>query len=150
MKKTNDERLWTNVRFGLLLAFASIVIFTILGKYVFRVPIVESQSMIQYIKQSEQVIDEQSQAAQQLAGLQQGIDSLDFSIHQVQRIDEIKAEASLLQEPYRRHNNSSKYLFSLHAFRAVKGYFDIKEALSSTIKNNQIIENNLEECKANL
>lgn len=150
MKKTNDERLWANVRFGLLLAFASIVLLTILGKHIFHVPIVESQSMILYIKQSEQVLDEQKQTAQQLIGLQHGIDSLDFSIHQVQRVDEIKAEASLLQEPYRKHNNSSKYLFSLHAFRAVKGYFDIKEALSSTIRNNQIIENNLEECKANL
>lgn len=150
MERTKDEHLWTNVRFGLLLIFATTVTLTILGKYILPVPVVESQALIQYIHQSEQTLDEQTTTAQRLSGLQQAIDSLDFSIHQVQRIDEIKAELSLLQEPYRKHNNSSKYLFSLHAFRAVKGYFDIKEALNSTIKNNQIIEKNLEECKANL
>lgn len=150
MEKTNDERLWTNVRFWLLLTFSGVITLTILSKYIFRVPIVESNRIISYINQSEYVFAKQSETAQKLIALQHGIDSLDFNIQQVQRVDEVKAEMSVLQDTYRKHNNSSKYIFSFHAFRAIKGYFDIKEALTSTIKNNQIIEKNLEECKANL
>lgn len=150
MEQANDERLWTNVRFWLLLTFSTVVILTLLAKYTFRVPVVESKALITYIDQSERVFDVQKETAQHLSTLQQRIDSLDFSIQQVQRIDEVKAEMASLQDIYRKHNNASKYIFSLHSFRAIKGYFDMKEALTSTIKNNQIIEKNLEECKANL
>lgn len=150
MEQVNDERLWTNVRFWLLLLFSTVIILTILAKYMFRVPVVESKTLIAYIDQSERVFNVQKETAEHLVLLQQRIDSLDFSVQQVQYTDEVKAEMTSLQDIYRKNNNTSKYIFSLHSFRAIKGYFDMKEALTSTIKNNQIIEKNLEECKANL
>lgn len=150
MERTRDERLWTNVRFSLLLAFGLVATFVVLSKYIFTIPVVESTALIGYINESEQTFEQQEEVAKKLNVLQHNIDSLDFSIHQVQLLDEIKAEMTLLQEAYNKQNNSSKYIYSLHAFRAIKGYFDMKEALTSTIKNNQMIEKNLEECKANL
>ena len=86
MEQANDERLWTNIRFWLLLVFATVVILTLLAKYTFRVPVVESKALISYIDQSERVFDVQKETTQHLSTLQQRIDSLDFSIQQVQQI----------------------------------------------------------------
>lgn len=150
MKKTNDEQVWTNFRFILLLVFFTVVVFTCLCKYIFRIPVVESDQYISSIKETERLFDEQDKCAEQVKEIGCKIDSLDFSVRQVQRLDEIKEEMFQLQNIYQKHNNSSKYLFGSHSFRIVKGYFDVKEELSATTENNKVIEQYLEECKANL
>ena len=150
MEKTRDERLWTHVRFGLLLFFCSVSLVTLLSKYVFRVPVVESERLIQSIHEANQIFKEQETSAGQLSKLKSEIDSLNFDIQQVQRLDEVKREISTLQDSYRQHDNTSKYLFGIQAFRAIRSYFDIKEETSNTKAGNQMIKTNLEDCKANL
>ena len=59
MEKTRDERLWTHVRFGLLLFFCSVSLVTLLSKYVLRVPVVESERLIQSIHEANQIFKEQ-------------------------------------------------------------------------------------------
>lgn len=150
MKRTNDEQVWTNFRFILLLVFFTVVIFACLCKYIFHIPVVESDHYISGIKETERLFDEQRKCAERVKEIGNKIDSLDFSIQQVQRLDEIKEEMFQLQNIYQKHNNSSKYLFGSHSFRIVKGYFDVKEELSAIMENNKVIEQYLEECKANL
>ena len=150
MKRTNDELVWTNFRFILLLIFFTVVVFTCLCKYIFRIPEVESDHYISNIKETELLFEEQKTCAERVKEIGNKIDSLDFSVQQIQRLDEIKEETSLLQNVYKEHNNSSKYLFGVHSFRIVKGYFDVKEEFSSTTENNKVIVQYLEECKANL
>jgi len=150
MKRTNDEQVWTNFRFILLLIFFTVVVFTCLCKYIFRIPEVESDHYISNIKENERLFEEQKKCAERVKDIGNKIDSLDFSVQQIQRLDEIKEETSLLQNVYKEHNNSSKYLFGTHSFRIVKGYFDVKEELSNTTENNKVIVQYLEECKANL
>ena len=130
MKRTNDEQAWTNFRFTLLLIFFTVVVFTCLCKYIFRIPEVESDHYISDIKETERLFDEQKKCAEQ--------------------VNEIKEEMFLLQNIYQKHNNSSKYLFGTHSFRIVKEYFDVKEEFSATTENNKVIVQYLEECKANL
>lgn len=150
MKRTNDEQAWTNFRFTLLLIFFTVVVFTCLCKYIFRIPEVESDHYISDIKETERLFDEQKKCAEQVKEIGNKIDSLDFSVQQVQRLDEIKEEMFLLQNIYQKHNNSSKYLFGTHSFRIVKEYFDVKEEFPTTTENNKVIVQYLEECKANL
>ena len=85
-----------------------------------------------------------------MSKLKSEIDSLNFDIQQVQRLDEVKSEISTLQDSYRQHDNTSKYLFGIQAFRAIRSYFDIKEETFNTKAGNQMIKTNLEDCKANL
>lgn len=150
MKRTNDEQAWTNFRFILLLVFFTVAVFTCLCKYIFRIPVVESDHYISSIKETERLFDEQKKCAERVKEIGSKIDSLDFSVQQVQRLDEIKEEMFQLQNIYQKHNNSSKYLFGSHSFRIVKGYFDVREELSAITENNKVIEQYLEECKANL
>lgn len=78
------------------------------------------------------------------------IDSLDFNVHQVQRMDEIKGEISHLRDIYTQNSMSSKFLFGILASKTLKIQFDIREELNSLIRNNELIEKDLEECKANI
>ena len=94
MKRTNDEQAWTNFRFTLLLIFFTVVVFTCLCKYIFRIPEVESDHYISDIKETERLFDEQKKCADQVKEIGNKIDSLDFSVQQVQRLDEIKEEIS--------------------------------------------------------
>lgn len=150
MKKTSDEHAWTNFRFTLLLVFFSVAIFTILGKFIFQIPKVKSDRLISEMKETEQIIEKQKECADKVKELRNTIDSLNFSIQQVQRLDEIKAETSALQDAYRQNNSSSKYIYGIQSYKSIISYFNIREELSTTIENNKIIEKNLEECKANL
>ena len=80
---TKDENMWGNIRFALLLVFSVLLIFIILGKYVFDVPMKESSDLIKDINHSESIFDEQRMHAEQSAEIWIQIDSLDFNTYQV-------------------------------------------------------------------
>ena len=86
---TKDENIWGNVRFAILLVFTVVLIFIILCKYVFDVPIKESSELIKDINHSETIFTEQKAHAKKSSVIWNQIDSLDFSAYQVQRMDEI-------------------------------------------------------------
>ena len=137
---TKDENIWGNVRFVLLLGFSVLLIFIILGKYVFDVPMKESSDLIKDINHSEMVFEKQKEYGKRSKVIWNQIDSLDFNVHQVQRMDEI----------YTQNSMSSKFLFGILASKTLKIQFDIREELNSLIRNNELIEKDLEECKANI
>ena len=53
---TKDENIWGNVRFAILLVFTVVLIFIILCKFVFDVPIKESSELIKDINHSETIM----------------------------------------------------------------------------------------------
>ena len=93
------------------------------------------------------LVDEHMQQAQNIWN---EIDSLDFNIHQVQKMDEVKDGIYQLQHIYKENNMNTKFLFGVLSSRMLKCQFDIKEELNSLVHNNALIERDLEECKANL
>ena len=147
---TRDETIWTNIRFTLLLVFSVAVIFILLVKYVFDVPMEESSDLIKDINHSETVFEQQKELAEKAAIVWSEVDSLDFNVYHVQRMDEIKGEISSLRDIYIKNNMNSKFFFSVLSSRTLKFQFDIREELNSVIHNNELIEEDLEECKANL
>ena len=66
MKRTNDEQAWTNFRFTLLLIFFTVVVFTCLCKYIFRIPEVESDHYISDIKETERLLTSRKNAPSRL------------------------------------------------------------------------------------
>ena len=147
---TKDENMWGNIRFALLLVFSVLLIFIILGKYVFDVPMKESSDLIKDINHSESIFDEQRMHAEQSAEIWIQIDSLDFNTYQVQRMDEVKGKIFNLQEIYVRNGMNSRYMLGPLSSKTLKFQFDIREELSALEYNNELIEKDLEECKANL
>ena len=88
---------------------------------------------------------------QQAQNIWNEIDSLDFNIHQVQKMDEVKDGIYQLQHIYKENNMISLVLGQYQNEALVlKCQFDIKEELNSLVHNNALIERDLEECKANL
>lgn len=147
---TKDEMLWGNIRFFLLLVFSVAVIYIIFCRYILKMPTEDSAELINDINYSERVFEIQQAHTQQTQNIWNEIDSLDFNIHQVQRMDEVKGAINQLQYIYKENNMSTKFLFSVLSSRMLKLQFDTKEELNSLVYNNTLIEQDLEECKANL
>lgn len=102
------------------------------------------------INHSERIFEIQHTHMQQAQNIWNEIDSLDFNIHQVQKMDEVKDGIYQLQHIYKENNMNTKFLFGVLSSRMLKCQFDIKEELNSLVHNNALIERDLEECKANL
>ena len=98
----------------------------------------------------ERIFEIQHTHMQQAQNIWNEIDSLDFNIHQVQKMDEVKDGIYQLQHIYKENNMNTKFLFGVLSSRVLKCQFDIKEELNSLVHNNALIERDLEECKANL
>ena len=147
---TKDEEHWGNIRFFLLLIFSVAVIYIILCRYILKVPTEGSSELINDINRSERIFETQHAHLQKAHNIWNEVDSLNFNIQQVQRMDEVKNEIYQLQQIYKENNMNTKYLFSLLSSRMLKLQFDTKEELSSLEHNNALIEQDLEECKANL
>ena len=146
---TKDEMLWGNIRF-LLLIFSVAAIYIILCRYILNVPTEDSSELINEINHSERIFEIQHTHMQQAQNIWNEIDSLDFNIHQVQKMDEVKDGIYQLQHIYKENNMNTKFLFGVLSSRMLKCQFDIKEELNSLVHNNALIERDLEECKANL
>ena len=147
---TKDEVLWGNIRFFLLLVFSVAAIYIILCRYVLNVPTEDSSELINDINHSEQIFELQHTHAQKAQNIWNRVDTLDFNVHQVQRMDEVKDAISQLQYIYKENNMSTKFFFGVLSSKTLKFQFDTKEELNRMEYNNALIERDLEECKANL
>lgn len=144
------ELFWRKIRFIMLFLLASTLLFFILIKFTIKVPIVESNAIIGDIQHSEEILQEQKEYEKQVKSLHDSISKLDFNINQVQVLDEIKRDIHSLQDVYKRNNMNTKYIFGMEASRILRIYFDSREALDKIQRNNEKIEKNLNECKANI
>lgn len=87
---TRDERIWTSVKFTLLLLFSVTLMYILLCKYVIQIPMFETDLLIKNIDGSEEILTDQKKMAEEVKALKADIDSLNFEIQQVQHTGEIK------------------------------------------------------------
>ena len=141
---TRDEKLWSTIKFTLLLSFSVILLFILLCKYVTPIPVSVTGNVVKEINDAEAILNDQRQMAEQMNVLKKDIDSLNFEIQQSQRINEIKHRMTQLQDNYRRHAYNPKYLYCMQSFKTIQGYFEIKEKLYWTTKNKEDRERRVE------
>lgn len=141
---TRDEKLWSTIKFTLLLSFSVILLFILLCKYVTPIPISVTGNVVKEINDAEAILNDQRQMAEQMNVLKKDIDSLNFEIQQSQRINEIKHRMTQLQDNYRKHAYNPKYLYCMQSFKTIQGYFEIKEKLYWTTKNKEDRERRVE------
>ena len=96
------------------------------------------------------VLGVQKQMVDRVNAIKAEVDSVDFSIQQMQRTGDLKARISQLKDVYRKSNSNPQYIFSVQAYNTLQGYFDTKESLNFTISDNKLIETDLEKVKANI
>ena len=141
---TRDEKLWSTIKFTLLLSFSVILLFILLCKYVTPIPVSVAGNVVKEINDAEAILNDQRQMAEQMNVLKKDIDSLNFEIQQSQRINEIKHRMTQLQDNYRKHAYNPKYLYCMQSFKTIQGYFEIKEKLYWTTKNKEDRERRVE------
>ena len=141
---TRDEKIWSTIKFTLLLSFSVILLFILLCKYVTPIPVSVTGNVVKEINDAEAILNDQRQMAEQMNVLKKDIDSLNFEIQQSQRINEIKHRMTQLQDNYRKHAYNPKYLYCMQSFKTIQGYFEIKEKLYWTTKNKEDRERRVE------
>ena len=147
---TRDERIWTSVKFTLLLLFSVTLMYILLCKYVIQIPMFETDLLIKNRDGSEEILTDQKKMAEEVKALKADIDSLNFEIQQVQHTGEIKTRILQMQSVYKKNDYNPRYLYSIQAYKTLQGYFDIRENLSYTISDTKLIEQDLEKIKANI
>lgn len=145
-----DELFWKKVRFMLIFILSTTILFFILVKFTIQVPVAESNAIMEDIQLSEQILEDQKEYAKNVKILHDSIKKIDFNVHQVQHLDEMKRDIYSLQDIYKSNGMNTKYIFGVQSSRILKIYFDSREALSKVQKNNEKLEKNLNECKANI
>lgn len=123
---TRDEKLWSTIKFTLLLSFSVILLFILLCKYVTPIPVSVTGNVVKEINDAEAILNDQRQMAEQMNVLKKDIDSLNFEIQQSQHINEIKHRMTQLQDNYRKHAYNPKYLYCMQSFKTIQGYFEIR------------------------
>ena len=98
---TRDERIWTSVKFTLLLLFSVTLMYILLCKYVIQIPMFETDLLIKNIDGSEEILTDQKKMAEEVKALKADIDSLNFEIQQVQHTGEIKTRILQMQSVYK-------------------------------------------------
>lgn len=141
---TRDEKLWSTIKFTLLLSFSVILLFILLCKYVTPIPVSVTGNVVKEINDAEAILNDQRQMAERMNVLKKDIDSLNFEIQQSQHINEIKHRMTQLQDNYRKHAYNPKYLYCMQSFKTIQGYFEIKEKLYWTTKNKEDRERRVE------
>ncbi len=145
-----SELFWKKIRFILLFVFSVCVLFIIQTKLMFKIPAIESKELLVNIQTAEEILEQQNRYVYKVRELHDTIKNLDFDISQVQKLNEVKRDINLLQNIYKKNNMNNKYIFGVQASKILRIYFNSRESLSKEIKNNQILEKNLNECKANI
>ena len=145
-----NENSWKKIRFTLIFSWVVGVLFIIIVNFFISVPVLESKEILSDIRNSEEILSSQKKYTSQVIALHDTIKTIEFDINQVQRIDGIKRDIYALEDIYKINNKNNKYIFGQQSSRILKIYFDINEALNKSLKNNMLIEKNLNECKANI
>ncbi|MDB0601952.1 type VI secretion system TssO [Tenacibaculum maritimum] len=145
-----SELFWRKVRFVLLFLLFVSTTFIILTKFIFKIPIIESKDLLVNISVSERILEEQERYVEKVKILHDSISVVKFEINQVQKLNEIKSDIHMLQNVYKKNNMNNKYIFGVQSSKILKIYFDARESLNKVKKNNEVLEKNLNECKANI
>ncbi|MEM8940062.1 MAG: type VI secretion system TssO [Bacteroidota bacterium] len=143
------EKFWRNVKYTLLLQISILLLYIILVKYLIRIPD-SNIELLEIITRSEELLDSERAYALRIEKVAARIKKEDFSIHNVQRIDEIQKDIDQIGKFYKANNNNSRFTFALIANNVLQILFNSKRESSSLDRNQVLIDTNLKECKANI
>lgn len=143
------EKFWRNVKYALLLQISILLLYIILVKYLIRIPD-SNIELLEIITRSEELLDSERAYALRIEEVAARIKEEDFSIHSVQRIDEIQKDIDQIGKFYKTNNNNSRFTFALIANNVLQILFNSKRESSSLDRNQVLIDTNLKECKANI
>lgn len=145
-----NEMFWKRMRFALLFILTASLIFIVITKFIFKIPILESRDLLESINDSEEIFEIQEEYITKVKGIHDKIEKIPFDVNQIQVVDEIDKEIYLLRDIYKKNNMNNKFLFGLQSSRVLKIFFDLKEEFNALKRNNEVLDKNLEECKANI
>ncbi|MEM6816418.1 MAG: type VI secretion system TssO, partial [Bacteroidota bacterium] len=117
--------------------------------YLIRIPD-SNIELLEIITRSEELLDSERAYALRIEKVAARIKKEDFSIHNVQRIDEIQKDIDQIGKFYKANNNNSRFTFALIANNVLQILFNSKRESSSLDRNQVLIDTNLKECKANI
>jgi len=146
----NHEIFWEKIRFSLLFIIISTVVFIILTKFIFKVPVVESKELLNSIDASEEIFDVQEDYTKRIKKTHKKIQEIPFDVIQIQVLDELDKEIQLYKKIYRDNDMNNRYIFGVQSSKTLKMFFDLSEEYNALKRNNKVLKENLEECKANI
>ncbi|MGG6229196.1 type VI secretion system TssO [Tenacibaculum sp. SDUM215027] len=146
----NHEVFWEKIRFSLLFIIISTVVFIILTKFVFKVPVIESKELLNSIDASEEIFDIQEEYTKKIKNTHEKIQEIPFDVIQIQVLDELDKEIQQYKKIYRDNDMNNRYIFGVQSSKTLKMFFDLSEEYNALKRNNKVLKENLEECKANI
>lgn len=146
----NHEVFWEKIRFSLLFVIISTVVFIILTKFVFKVPVIESKELLNSIDASEEIFDIQEEYTKKIKNTHTKIQEIPFDVIQIQVLDELDKEIQQYKKIYRDNDMNNRYIFGVQSSKTLKMFFDLSEEYNALKRNNKVLKENLEECKANI
>ncbi|AZJ32564.1 MULTISPECIES: type VI secretion system TssO [Tenacibaculum] len=144
------EIFWEKIRFSLLFIIISTVVFIILTKFIFKVPVVESKELLNSIDASEEIFDIQEEYTKKIKNTHKKIQEIPFDVIQIQVLDELDKEIQQYKKIYRDNDMNNRYIFGVQSSKTLKMFFDLSEEYNALKRNNKVLKENLEECKANI
>ena len=149
-KMDKYEVFWEKIRFFLLFLILSTGVFIILTKFIFKVPVVESKELLNSIDASEEVFDVQQDYTERIRNTHKKIQEIPFDVIQIQVLDELDKEIQQYKRVYRDNDMNNRYIFGVQSSKILKMYYDLSEEFNALQRNNKVLKENLEECKANI
>lgn len=147
---TSNEVFWSKTRFLLLFTILSTIIFIVLTKFIFKIPVIESKELLNNINNAENIFAIQKQYAKNVKLTHKKIEEIPFDVIQVQILDEIDKEIQLYKKIFRDNDMNNKFSFGVQSSKILKMFFDLNQEFNAVKRNNKTLKDNLEECKANL
>ncbi|TDQ30355.1 type VI secretion system TssO [Tenacibaculum caenipelagi] len=144
------EVFWEKIRFFLLFLILSTGVFIILTKFIFKVPVVESKELLNSINASEEVFEVQENYTKNIKNTHKKIQEIPFDVIQIQVLDELDKEIQQYKRVYRDNDMNNRYIFAVQSSKILKMFFDLSEEFNALKRNNKVLKENLEECKANI
>lgn len=148
-KVDNNGGFWKNVRFFMLFLICVLSLYIIQTKFLIGIPKANTE-LLESIKDLEKVLEDEQKFAKEVSSVNEQIDTIKFDIHQVQKQDEIINDINSMPSIYIEQNRDYKFFYSVMMSKILLIKYDIKEQVSSLKRNQELIDMNLSECKANL
>ncbi len=145
----NNGVIWKNVRFFMLFLICVLSLYVIQTKFLVRIPKANTE-LLESIKNLEKILADEQKFVKEASSVNEEIDTIKFDIHQVQKQDEIIKDIKSMPSIYTAKNNDYKFFYSVMMSKILLIKYDTKEQVSSLKRNQELIDMNLSECKANL
>lgn len=144
-----DEKYWKKIKFNLLFVICVSVIYIGVTKFMLKTPSYNNSDMLNSINDFEEMQNTKLVYSKKAKEIFKTIDTIQYDINQVHRIDEVKRNISGYKQLYKENEFHSSYNFCLIGGNLLNIFLEINLEESSVKKNDMLIQTSLNECKAN-